>query len=278
MILISVLMFITALLGMLLFDMNFIFGALMVLCAAGVLVNGLVLKRIIKKRFVTVIIFCVFTAAFLVCALLPASRVAGNTDAPGAAGGSSETAEGSRIGAPLSGEDLYRLKAAAERISEVERGDIRLIEAEQELSQVSEKAKRTEDYYILISDIYMARFGFENSVNQDFLNSLILAVRDCPQSLILNYRAGVIAYALNQYITAESYLARAFELAPEDDPYTPYALAAVYKQMGEDEYAYALMTVAEKNGMLEDDVVKTEGLAEWYGVFKKDNGNKEAAK
>ncbi len=278
MILISVLMFITALLGMLLFDMNFIFGALMVLCAAGVLVNGLVLKRIIKKRFVTVIIFCVFTAAFLVCALLPASRVTGNTDAPGAAGGSSETAEGSRIGAPLSGEDLSRLKAAAERISEVERGDVRLIEAEQELSQVSEKAKRTEDYYILISDIYMARFGFKNSVNQDFLNSLILAVRDCPQSLILNYRAGVIAYALKQYITAESYLTRAFELAPADDPYTPYALAAVYKQWGEDEYAYAFMTIAEKNGMLDTGECDGEELVDWYNGFKEEMQEKEAEK
>lgn len=267
MVFIAVLMLVTALFGMLLFDMNILFGILMMVCAAGVLINELVLKKKIQKNYIRYIIFGVLAAAFLICAILPGSRLAGVPAADA-------NHPASVVGDPaVSDEDAGHLKAAREYVGSGEYDS-----AERELNSLSEEAKRTEDFYLLYFDIRTGKYGFEDSLHPDYLSFLIDAVRDHPDSLALNYRTGIVAYALNRYITAESYLTRAFELAPADDPYTPYALAAVYKQWGEDEYAYAFMTIAEKNGMLSSGECDGEGLVDWYNGFKKELKEKEAAK
>jgi len=267
MIFIAVLMLVTALLGMILFDMQILFGILMILCAAGVLINELVLKKKIQKNYIRYMIFGALTAAFLVCALLPGSRLAGVPAAD-----ANHTA--SVVGDPaVSDEDAGHLKAAREYVGSGEYDS-----AERELNSLSEEAKRTEDYYLLYSDIRTGKKGFDEVVDPSFLRFLMDGVRDHPESLLLNYKTGIAAYAINRYIIAESYLSRAYELAPEDDPYTPYALAAVYKQLGEDEYAYAFMTIAEKNGMLSSGECGGEGLVDWYNGFKKELKEKEAAK
>lgn len=269
MIFIAVLMFATALFGMLLFDMKILFGILMMVCAAGVLVNELVLKKIIQKKYIRFIVFGVLTAAFLVCALLPGSRLAGETEAVAPDEGPASAVKGPEV----SKEDAGHLKAAREYVGSGEYDS-----AERELNSLSEEAKRTEEYYLLYSDIRMGKKGFDEVFDPSFLRFLMDGVRDHPESLLLNYKTGIAAYAINRYIIAESYLSRAYELAPEDDPYTPYALAAVYKQLGEDEYAYAFMTIAEKNGMLSSGECDGEGLVDWYNGFKKELKEKEAAK
>lgn len=277
MIFIAILMFALALMGMLLFDMKILFGILMMACAAGVLVNGLVLKKIIQKKPVRYLIFGALTAAFLVCALLPGSRLAGITEAIAPAGDTPSVIEGTVEGNEVDGtqpEDAVdHLKAAREFYERGEYDD-----AERELSQVPEEDRRTEEYYLLSSDIRIGKYGFEESVSPEYLSFLIGAVKDHPGSLILNYKTGIAAYALNRYITAESYLTRAFELAPEDDPYTPYALAAVYKQWGEDEYAYAFMTIAEKNGIFNTEERDNELLVDWYRDLKDELKETEAEK
>ncbi|MBQ9885297.1 MAG: hypothetical protein IJM37_00335 [Lachnospiraceae bacterium] len=269
----AILMFVLALLGMLLFDMKILFGVLMVLCAAGVLVNEIVLKKKIQKNYIRFIIFGVLTAAFLACAILPGSRITVKTEGINRTDDNSSINEGYEDDATDSKDDEEHLKTAREYVDKEKYQD-----AEMELYNVSERAKRTEEYYILSSDITTGKNGFENSVDPYFLSFLLDAVRDCPGSLILNYRAGIVAYALNRYITAESYLTRAFELAPEDDPYTPYALAAVYKELGEDEYAYAFMTIAEKNGIFNTEERDNELLVDWYRDLKDELKETEAAK
>ena len=269
MIFIAILMFVLALLGMILFDMKILFGILMILCAAGVLVNELVLKKKIQKNYIRFIIFGVLTAAFLVCALLPGSRITVKTEAANPVDDTSSVAEG----ATDPKDDEEHLKAAREYADKEKYDD-----AERELSMVSEGEKKTEEYYILSDDIRTGKNGFDNTVNQKYLNFLMDAVRDCPESLILNYRTGIAAYALNQYITAESYLSRAYELAPDNDPYAPYALAAVYKELDEDEYAYAFMTIAEKNGIFNTDERDNELLVDWYRDLKDELKETEAAK
>lgn len=266
MIFIAILMLVTALLGMILFDLKILFGILMILCAGGVLVNELVLKKRIRKETVRYVIFGVLTAAFLVCALLPGSRLADRpADTEDPAFGAEDPA--------ISQEDADHLKAARE-FADQKKYD----EAERELYPISDQAKRTEEYYILYSDVRTGKTGFEDSADPYYLSFLLEGVREHPDSLPLNYRAGLTAYALNRNITAESCLARAFELAPPEDPYTPYALAAVYKKMGEDEYAYAFITIAEKNGILNAGVTDGDGLADWYRQYKAELSEKEAAK
>ena len=269
MIFIAILMFVLALLGMILFDMKILFGILMILCAAGVLANELVLKKKIQKNYIRYIIFGTLTAVFLVCALLPGSRLTVKTEAANPVDDTSSVAEG----ATDPKDDEEHLKAAREYADKEKYDD-----AERELSLVSEMAKKTEEYYILSSDIRTGKMGFEDSVDPNYLSFLMDAVKDCPGSLVLNYRAGIVAYALNRYIIAESYLTRAFELAPEDDPYTPYALAAVYKEFGEDEYAYAFMTIAEKNGIFNTEERDNELLVDWYRDLKDELKETEAAK
>ena len=262
----AILMLVIALLGMILFDLKILFGILMILCAAGVLVFELVLKKKIGKNVVRYAVFGVLVLSFLLCALLPGSRTAGQAAEPPAEAPltEAETAEGEAK------DDGALLKEALAFFENKAYG-----EAERALSQM---ATKTEAYYVLRSDIQMEKIGFDNAVNQGFLDSLIEGVRDCPGSLILNYRAGIIAYAMKQYITAESYLTRAFELAEKDDPYTPYALGAVYKDLGEDAYAYAFMTIAEKNGMLKTGECDGEKIVELYRAFQKEYGKTEAAK
>ena len=267
MIFIAILMLVTALLGMILFDLKILFGILMLLCAGGVLAYELVLKKTIQKEAVRYAAFGVLTAAFLLCALLPGSRLA----VKGVADGEDPAAVAA--GAAISEEDAGHLKAAREKVANEQYDD-----AEKELYTLSEEAKKTEEYYILYSDIRTGKQGFEETADPYYLGVLLEGVREHPDSLTLNYRAGMIAYTLNRYVTAESCLTRAFELAPPEDPYTPYALAAVYKQWGEDEYAYAFMTLAEKNGMLKTGETEGDELVKWYAEYKKELSQKEGSK
>ena len=268
MIFIAILMLVTALLGMLLFDLKIPLGILMILCAGGVLGNELLLKKKIQKNSVRFIIFGVLTAAFLLCAILPGSRLAGKAAAADADGPASVAEDPA-----VSEEDAVHLKAARENVNHEKYDD-----AERELNSLSEEAKRTEEYYILYSDVRTGKKGFEEAADPYYLRFLMDAVSEHPDSLILNYKTGIVAYAVNRYIIAESYLTRAFELAPADDPYTPYALAAVYKHLGEDEYAYAFMTIAERNGMLDSGECDGEGIVDWYREYKETYVETEAAK
>ena len=267
----AILMFVLALTGMLLFDLKIPVGILMILCAAGVLANELLLKKIIQKKYIHFLIFGVLTTAFLACALLPGPREAAVPAEP--AEDMPSVVRGMQNGTTESGDDETYFKAAREHIEREEYDH-----AEQALSGLSEKARRSEAYFILISDVKAGQNGAERCMDQNFLNFLMDAVREHPDSLILNYKTGIAAYALERYITAESYLTRAFELAPENDPYTPYALAAVYKHLGEDAYAYAFMTIAEKNGMLDSGECDGEGIVDWYREFKEERKETEGAK
>lgn len=266
----AILMFLLALAGIFLFETKTLFGIIMILCAAGMIVTRFVLKG---KR-IRIIIFCVLTAGFIACAVLPDSKM--STDVSEAdredEDDSSSGKENKKNSADSESTDKH-IKAARKHIDKEE-----FDEAEQELTEVAVGLQNTEEYYILSSDIMIGRNGFDYCVNQDFMSFFENAVRDCPESLILNYRAGIVAYALKQYITAENYLSRAYELAPEDDPYVPYALAAVYKDLGEEEYAYAFMTIAEKNGMLDSGECDGEGIVDWYKDYKKTITGTEAAK
>ena len=264
MIIISVLMFMLALAGLFLFEVKTLFGILMIACAVCVLTARFVLKN----RRIGMIATCVLAAAFLALAIVPESKMGGNAKEAD----EDEKDSGKKKNKDDESGEKY-FKAARKHIDKEE-----FQEAEQELSEVPEGLKRTEEYYILSSDITIAKNGFDGSVSREFLTFFENAVRDCPDSLILNYRTGIVAYALKQYITAENYLSRAYELAPEKDPYVPYALAAVYKEQGENEYAYAFMTIAEKNGMLDSGECDGEELADWYKEYKKNINEREAAK
>ena len=255
----AIVMLVLALMGMILFDTKILFGILMILCAGGLLANELVLQKKITKKPIRVLIIGGLVAVFGICAILPGSRMTARS----ADDNTPSTIEGDTF----SEEDEAHLKASREFYDKKD-----YYMAEMELINLSENAKKTETYYILSSDIRMGNENFNITNDWRYLNFLLDAVRDCPNSLILNYRAGITAYAMNRFITAENYLVRAFELAPADDPYTPYALAAVYKELDEDEYAYALMSIAEKNGMLATGECDGEKLVDWYKDFKKQYG------
>ena len=260
MILTAIIMILLALLGSFLFDTKILFGILMILCGVGVLVTELVLKKKIERKPVRMAIFGGLILLYLACALLPK---------PASAAPAGEAVE---VSATAEEEDALHLQTARELTAQEEYD-----RAEEELAQVSDQGKTTEDWYLRTADIRMEKTGFDAYVKQENLDFLIQGVRDCPESLELNYRAGILAYALGEYITAENYLARAFELSPEEDPYTPYALAAVYRAMDDDAMAYTLMTIAEKNGMLDSGECDGEALVDWYLEWKDELAGKEAA-
>ena len=263
----SLLMLIFALFGVFVFDAKTVFGILMTVCAAGVLINRLLLTKLIKNKYITTVISAALIAAFFACAVVPGPETES----------SSKKAKSVNLNPPFevvsnetyqTPEEISEHLDAAAKYADAEDYDNALTE----FSYIPEDAVLTEEDYILRSDVWMGKFGFEEGANKDFLDFLLVAVRNCPESRILNYRAGIVAYGLERYITAESYLARAFELAPADDPYVPYALAAVYKELGEDEYACAFMSLAEKNGILEDGEYDDEELVKWYKEYTAENG------
>lgn len=265
---IAIIMLVLALLGMILFDAKIIFCILMILCAACLLAYEPVLKKMLPKENFKWIILAASVIVFLLCALLPGSRIK-------ASGYETETENVNDTTADSTEEiksDEEHYEAARAYLQKNE-----LDEAKREFDRISEENKNTEEYYINYADYVIERWGGTDRMNDSDLYFFRDVLKEYPDSMVLNYKAGIVAYAVGKYILAENCLYKAFELSPDDDPYTPYALAATYLALEEEEYAYAMMTVAEKNGILESGECEGEGLVDWYLAYKEKVKEMEAA-
>ena len=265
---IGIIMLVFAFVGMVLFDAKILFGIIMVWCAAAVLLYEPLIKKVLPKEYFKWIILAVSVIAFLLCAILPGSRIKASgyeTETVKASEATSENVEERK-----SDEEHY--KAAQEYIKANKPDD-----AKRELDQISEENKESEEYCINYADYVIESWGGPDHLSDLDLYYFRDVLRKYPDSMILNYKAGIVAYAVGKYILAENCLFKAFELSPDDDPYTPYALAATYLALEEEEYAYAMMTVAEKNGILDSGECEGDGLVDWYREYKEKVNEMEAA-
>jgi len=264
----AIIMLVLAFLGMILFDAKIIFGIIMILCAACLLAYEPVLKKYLPNENFKWVVLAASVILFLLCALLPGSRIKASGYEPETEDVNDTTAESTEE--IKSDEEHY--KAAQAYLKEN-----KLDEAEREFYKISEENKYSEEYYINYADYVIERWGGKDWLNESDLYFFRDVLKEYPDSMVLNYKAGIVAYAVGKYILAENCLYKAFELSPDDDPYTPYALAATYLALEEEEYAYAMMTVAEKNGILDSGECDGEGLVDWYLSYKEKVKEMEAA-
>lgn len=105
--------------------------------------------------------------------------------------------------------------------------------------------KEAEEYYLLVAECYFIGSGMDYDHYAMEKDVLVEGAKKYPDSFLLNYKAGCLCAYKEDYYNAEYYLMQALMLGGDKDIYTPFELAIVYKEMGEEAYAYAMLHLAD---------------------------------
>ncbi len=264
-------MVLIALSSMILFHGNIVTGILMLLSALGIIACKLLFAKKLKKPILGICYAAGFLI-FVVAALWGNGRISQY--------GFASYANGlSRIENQLEQGHYKEALSMAEKLR-TEEGDSDVLcileakaliedgdpsQARSTLNRMTEKDGAP--YYLCLAATYDKEEDYQNECK-----CLIEGAHKNPADHLLNYRAGCMSVWQENYEVADTFLYQAITTNYDGNCFTPFMLALVRYERGYQQDAYALMSIAEEQGILEyEDYVK-EDVVQWY-LENKEAGN-----
>lgn len=249
-------MIVFAFAGLVLFHGGVLQGIVMLVLAVGMLVWHLVLRKKVKlPAIVAAGIYIVCILGYLACGLFQSNDTSGvfvsdhqqqaNTIEKLITAGETDEAREKleKFTKDFGESDETVLMEAAIRLKSGENGSAVLSFLKRNIQN-----KGTLGYYLGIAECYHAGTGFDYDYRLLEKETLVEGAQKYPDDFLLNFRAGCLCAEKEKYGSAEYYLVQAFNLSGKDDPFTPYVLATVYGELGDEAYEYAFMTIAVQRG------------------------------
>ena len=263
-------MFIYALAGLVLFRGSVLQGIIMLVLAAGILAMQLIFRKKLPT-YVTIAVYAVAILGYLACGLFQGSEEKDMflTDHRSRVASIEKlTAEGETEQAKEKLDKLIERYGESDETVFLEAG-YRLKSGENGSAVLSYlkrnvQNKNLADYFLWIADCYHAGTGYDYDYYLLEKQTLVEGAQKYPDNFLLNFRAGCLCAEKKDYYNAEYYLLQAFILAGDDDAFTPCVLAKVYLELDREEYAYAMMSVADKRGAAKIEQCKNDPIYAWY--------------
>ncbi len=267
-----------ALAGLFLFQGGIAAGIIQILLALGILFCGIFGKKKLQDRICN-LIYIACSLGFVLCVVFSGVRSSSGGRASYEAGlqnVESKTAKGKTLEAE---EELKELETTYGTSDETRilRAELAMAEdpsqVEQALSGFTNQ--NDEEYLLLQTEAYeaMAKEGDEwnrENLYQRATDFCSKGAMNHPECFELNYKAGALQLSLGNLSQAEYFLTQALLYAPEEEPYTPYLLALAYYDHGNEEYAYAMMHLAEERGIMKEKIDKEHPIFTWYEMVEAD--------
>jgi tetratricopeptide (TPR) repeat protein len=267
-----------ALAGIFLFQGGILTGVLELVLAVGIILIRLLTKDKLSEK-IRGLLYGVCTLGFILCAVFSGVR---STDENAAfydkavAKAEANLNKGQAVAALETLEEAEKNFGLTDQIVELRTeallADGQYQEALNALSRHSDQ--ESEICYLLRAEVKDAEAEVvpEGDREMYFRQELQICAEGAgehPENFELNYKAGCLCLTLGEYNRAQYYLSQALTYdTHEDDPYAAYMLALAYYETGMDNYAYAMMTIAEERGILKSEEFGDHEIFTWYEAAK----------